>query len=126
MTYTMMDGVALHKANPTSFEIPSADDIAKLKAGDYIKIGVKFNPNVKIGDDPAIRVAWEAKVGHNLTDGERFWVKLTSDPLRELDDPVFKLCVRGVIDNDLVYTAHHGLDSGQTITVERRHILAIL
>jgi hypothetical protein len=47
---------------------------------------------------------------------ERFWVHLT-----EIKDGVFT----GTIDNDLVFTHEHGLDYGDILSFERRHIIDI-
>lgn len=49
------------------------------------------------------------------TSGERFWIKVVT---------VEGVRITGVIDNDLVRTAQHGLQCGDRVTCEKRHLYA--
>jgi hypothetical protein len=97
--YTLIDGHLRHLLSPRTFHLPSAADIAALHPGDFIKVGVKFK-----GGDGKPRL------------GERFWVLLHS---------VGPALFSGEINNDLVYSAEHGLACGDQLTVQHRHILQI-
>ncbi len=48
--YTFVDAQEMGKLHPDSFYAPSKDDLAKIKAGDFVKVSIA---------------------------GERFWVKVT-------------------------------------------------
>lgn len=68
--YTLIDGQAMHKSHPATFEIPTPEEIADLKPGDYIKLGFKTN-------DPTVK-------------GERMWCIFHSPGIAHLDNnPVF-------------------------------------
>jgi hypothetical protein len=118
--YTMIDGLAQHHRHPTTFAVPPPQALAALKAGDFVKIGVNFDPHKKQGDDPPARALVGAQMGADAAarvDGERFWVELTEVTAETLS---------GVVNNDLVYTAHHGLACGDAVTLRRSQVLSIL
>jgi hypothetical protein len=123
LPYTLIDAEARHRANPRTFDAPSRPVIASLKPGDLVKIGAEFDVRVKLGDtDPPLRAAWEGRIGAEAAGNigaERFWVRLTEVEKGIKGARKF----RGTIENDLVYKAHHGLDDGQQIAFEGRHIL---
>jgi len=61
-----MDGRARHRRWPKSFEIPSKDDIKKLKVGNCVKLGFLVGK-----------------------DGERMWVEITA--IKQWDEFTGKL-----------------------------------
>ena len=96
----LMDGVALNAAHPTSFQIPSPEEIEGLKQGKKIvKIGLEVNIP-----------------GHDI-EAERFWVKI----LDYLEDGTIHVRV----DNTLVCTEYHGIKYEDELIIEYRHILGI-
>src|SRR5664279_30483 len=118
MKYILIDAEAMHTANPTTFDIPSSEDIARLRADHYIKVCVRYQPKKQSATSQFL--IWQSVVGSEIasqTNGERFWIRLSTDPFIQKG----KLFFRGVIDNDLVYTSCHGLAYGQMLTVERKH-----
>lgn len=70
MSYTLVDGVAMHRAHPRTFQIPSLADKAMVKEGDYVKLSF-------------------GEAGHQ--NNERMWVKVT-----KRDGDKFE----GYLDND--------------------------
>lgn len=51
------------------------------------------------------------------TDCERFWIQVTA---------VTRDGITGVVDNDLICTPFHGLNYGDVVTVQPRHVYDIL
>ena len=100
--FLLIDAQRLHSQFPDTFAVPSFDDIASLKSGDLVKIGVEFERD---------------SGGHG---GERFWVVVVA-----AFDKTSPACLRGRIDNDLVCTARHGLGLNDEIDFDPQHILAI-
>lgn len=86
----LIDAQEMAHKYPNTFEAPSAQELANIMPGDFIKICVE---------------------------PERFWVKITA---------INPGLLTGVISNDLVYTNRHGLDCDQIISVEPRHVYAIM
>jgi hypothetical protein len=85
----------------------------------FAKIGVKFK-QTRSTDHSYVRALWGSKVGNETdarTTGERFWVEITHIRGNMFD---------GVIDNNLIYSAHHGLKMKDKIKFGRRHILETL
>lgn len=117
--YEMIDAMAMHVANPDTFDMPDFRIIAALKPGFFVKIGVTYDPRRRIGDDAPQMQMWVAKVGEIARDtsGERFWLLLET-----ISDGHYI----GTVNNDLAYTAYHGLKFGDLLTVERRHIMDVL
>lgn len=70
MAYTLIDGEAMHKVHPRTFQIPSLLDKARVTVGDHVKLG--------FGEDGQL---------HN----ERMWVRVT-----KRDGDKFE----GYLDND--------------------------
>jgi len=69
----LLDGVALNLENPDSFEIPSEEEKARVKVGDFVKIGFKHNAGPRGA----------------LISAERMWVQVTGPGVGVLDnDPV--------------------------------------
>lgn len=124
--YVLLDAAEQHRRTPETFDYPGRDEIASLKAGDMVKVCAQFDPEMKLGDTvPKARLRWAAIVGDETADrmtGERFWVKIASARVLKTGEFAFN----GVVDNDLVYKAHHGLDYRQEIAFEGRHILQCL
>jgi hypothetical protein len=121
--YTLIDAEAQHRKSPRTFDVPSKVVVASLKPGDLVKVGAQFDVRVKPGDtDPPMRAAWERRIGQEVAGNvgaERFWVRLT----HEERGPKGTRQFRGTVENDLVYKAHHGLDCGQEMAFEGRHLL---
>lgn len=122
--YMLLDAVEQNKRSPRTFPVPARGLIAGLKVGDVVKICVKFDPKVKVGDiEPEMLKQWAILIGAKAASevgGERFWVTLTEVTRGTKGDRTFN----GIIDNDLVYTANHGLALGQEIAFDGRNILA--
>lgn len=119
--WTLIDAVAMNRDNPVSFSLPASRDMAGLKAGSMVKIGVNFTPDNGLLNraTPVGRLEWSALIGDeqaSKTSGERFWVLLTAVAGDRLI---------GTIDNDLAYTHRHGLSCGSEIQFERRHVLNV-
>ena len=97
--YTLLDAQQRHAEHPETFDVPTPAEIAAMRPGDHVKIGATFTPTEGI-------------------DTERYWLLLnaTTDGER----------FTGVVDNDLVYTAHHGLRYGDQLTVLSRHLMDTL
>ena len=87
---------------PDTFELPRRGVLDRLKPGAFVKVCAEF-PQLANG-----------------CNGERFWARIT-----QLEILLGKTSFVGVIDNDLVQTAHHGLRFGDTIRFETRHIFAV-
>ena len=100
--YRLIDGRKRQAEFPESFAVPSLDDVARLRKGDLVKVGVEFEAD---------------EAGHG---GERFWVILTG-----VFDEASPTCLSGDIDNDLACTASHGLGLGDRIDFDPQHVLAI-
>lgn len=94
MSYSLVDCVYRNMMNKETFQIPSADDISKLKVGDLVKL-IFFNPNAT-GQTPK---------------AERMWVILT-----EINGTKFK----GTLDNDPFYL--RSIKYQDIIEFEDRHI----
>lgn len=121
--YVLLDAVEQNRLHPRTFQLPRHSEIAALRVGDLVKVYVKFDPATKLGDtEPETRRMWAERVGEEAarhTDGERFWVEIVSVERLESGARAF----RGRVDNNLAYKAHHGLDYGQEMAFEGRHIL---
>jgi hypothetical protein len=113
--YTLIDGIALHKSFPATFDVPSADEIDRLEVGMFAKIGVEFN-RTRITRDATATLRRTADPDR-LTCGERFWVEITN-----INGNIFD----GMIDNKLIYSTYHGLWMRDKIRFGRRHILETL
>lgn len=125
--YALRDAQRLHRQNPGTFAVPDRKTLDSLARGDFVKICVEFNRE-KIADvsghetvQSAARIgAWRSFVGkhaeRNIA-GERFWVILHD---------VRDTYLTGTINNDLVYTVHHGLKDGDFIRFEKRHVMDVL
>lgn len=61
MSYSLVDCIERNKLNKETFEIPDAEDIAKLKVGDHVKLIFE-----NIGKNDTISPS-----------GERMWLILT-------------------------------------------------
>ena len=78
----MMEGEERQKANPDTFEVPSASEKAGIGVGSFVKVGVILSPPVG---------------GH---EAERIWVKVTARDGEKLrgefaNDPVLIAAVFG-------------------------------
>ena len=101
--YRLIDGFERSNLHSETFNFPSFDAISKLRAGDFVKIGVEFSPDPENGHD-----------------GERFWVRIVS-----AFEPETATCFIGNIDNDLHCGTLHGLRYGDEIGFEPNNVLAI-
>lgn len=101
--YQLIDGAERNEQYPEQFWFPGFEAISSLKVGDVVKIGVEFSPDPETGQN-----------------GERFWVKIASAFESGPDT-----CFTGIIDNNLYYTANHGLQLNNEISFEPKNVLAI-
>lgn len=105
----LIDARVQHERFPQTFSVPPLDRIARIKAGDFVKIGAEFEADT------------------DGRTGERFWVVILSAFDRALSafDRAGSACFRGKIDNELLCTDSHGLSEGDEIEFNPRHILAL-
>lgn len=98
--YTLIDAGQKHRDHPESFEVPDALALLRIVPGAFVKVGAKFT-----SDAPDV-----------IPRAERFWliVRTVGIPLT------------GEINNDLVYTAEHGLKCGDILPFELRHVLDVM
>ena len=96
VTYSLDNGLALHEAFPSTFEIPPAKERQSLKPGDQAKL------IFRIVDGEKVTV-------------ERMWVKIKSVRDQEYS---------GVLDNDPYCTDE--IQSGMPVCFEPDHIIQIL
>ena len=94
--YTLLEG--FHSMLPEEAIVPS--EPSQISEGDYVKIGVEI-------------------YGHNYTASEKFWAVVYA-----IDRDNWKYGVR--ITQDLKQTALHGLSDGDELTVEFKHIVAVI
>lgn len=85
---------AAHR-HPDSFEAPTAEELAQVGPGNWVKLSVAF-PESEDG-----------------MDGERFWTEVTE---RHGDQLV------GRVDNELVATRDHGLARNDRIEFSIEHV----
>ena len=97
----LVDGVAKAAAHPATFHIPSAEDIAGIKVGDYVKLGF-------VVDSPE-----NLPSGRLRASAERMWVNVRS-----------LAPFSGVLANDPVVL--EDIKAGDTVDFESRHILDII
>lgn len=96
--YTLVDAQGMHLNHPSTFQVPSDDELRNLKVGYFVKIGVEF----PYGD--SIR-------------SERFWCNVKEIlSTGDLDCLVW---------NDLVFSPFHGLSFSKTIKVQLKNIYSI-
>jgi hypothetical protein len=96
MTYTITDPRPTAKAHPTTFEVPTAEDIAKVGIGWWVK------------------VIFETKI--KPYSGERMWVKIMG-----VTDTHFS----GFLDNEPVAQAG-ALEWGDKIEVPKEFVIGIM
>ena len=122
--YTLTDAQQRHLENPDTFEVPPDALLDALKPGSIVKICAEFDPGRTLTNvTPIVRAQWARKVGAESAasmDGERFWTIITA-----VDGDGPAPTFTGTIDNDLIYSAHHGLSCGNTVTFARHHILQV-
>ena len=89
--------------------MPSAPELARLKPGDVVKLGVELPEPVL---NPAFPKCGPPKVG-----AERFWVRITD---------LAPAPISGVVEQSDMLLAHaHGIAHGDTIFFHAFNILAI-
>jgi hypothetical protein len=93
-----LDGEQRHKQYPTDFPIPSETEKSVLQIGDKVEVGLEDYPT------------------EHPIKSERFWVELTAINESQLT---------GTVIDDLVFAKDHGVDDGDTLSFERRHVLDI-
>lgn len=96
MKATLLDAVQSNKEHPQTFELPN--DTNRLRAGDFAKISMQFESPEKLK-------------------GERFWVHIMN---RDGDR------FTGTVNNALRCTEYHGVNNGDEIKFETRHVLECL
>ena len=124
--YHLENAYRMHLINPKTFEIPTKAERDAIKPGTFLKVCVKFDPTNSIPgmEDPPQRKIWEEKVGKDQadrTDAERFWVKVSSIETRNNQQHLYHC----TINNDLIYTRHHGLAYEMPIDIEQQHIYLV-
>lgn len=97
-----VDGVASNREAPKTFHIPSDQEKAAVKPGQFIKLGVYFDKKPK---DLAF-------------DAERFWLVVS-------ENSVERQVIKGAVNNDLVFTECHGLKCDDVIEVPYHAVLEI-
>lgn len=95
--FTLLNGIELNTAHPNTFFIPSDEEKNELVPGDFVKIGVSF-------DSTSINT-------------ERFWLRVKT---------ISTDGVKGIVDNDLVFTEMHGLDYQDEMSIKFENILSIM
>lgn len=95
----LMDGVEINRENPTTFQIPSAEEKAQLKVDQYIKVGAYTGAE------------------DSMPKAERFWCQVS-----QINDDG---TIIGTINNDLVLSQFHNLFDGDRILIEPKNILSI-
>lgn len=93
----ILDAVRQNALFPTTFDVPDPDDIAALKAGDFVKACFHHK---------------ESEMA-----GERMWVEVEANDVKNQK-------IAGTIGNDPVAVPH--LKFGDTVVLEYRHCLATL
>lgn len=82
-TPSLVNATAMAKANPATFDVPDAAELAALKPGDLVKVAIR------IGDT-----------------GERFWVELTevnaSLLTGRIDNDLLGAQLHGIQYNDII------------------------
>lgn len=96
--FMLIDGV-LRNSRSDTFEIPTDAEKDMIRPGLNVRIGVTTASG----------------------QGERFWV-LVTDVHQHHDGTVFE----GRVDNELLYTAEHGLSLDDGILFRREHVLDIM
>jgi hypothetical protein len=86
---------------PMTFRVLPPKERASVRPGRLVKIGVEFTP---VND------------GSRTIAGERFWVRVTSRA---------KKFYTGIVDNDLLFTARHGIGSHDFVRFGAWNILEI-
>jgi hypothetical protein len=124
IAYILTDARQRHAEYPGTFELPPDSLLDALTPGSIVKICAEFDPERVLSNvTPLARAQWTRKVGADRAgrmDGERFWTVITAVD-RGGREPVYT----GTIDNDLIYSANHGLRCGDTVRFARRHILQV-
>ncbi|EFR8087442.1 hypothetical protein H0088_004085 [Salmonella enterica] len=94
--YVLLEG--FHSMLPIGAFVPS--EPAQISEGDYVKIGVSLQ-------------------GDSVAGSEKFWGVVYA-----IDRDNWKYGVR--INQDLRLTRYHGLSDGDELTVEFKHIVAVI
>ena len=121
--FRLTDAVERNRSYPASFHIPGEAEIDGLSVGDHVKVCVEFGrARIVPGTDASRAAAAASRAGTDANvDGERFWVQIAWTDGKPGRDRGF----RGRVDNDLVYTDHHGLSYNDELVFDGRHVLAI-
>lgn len=61
--YQLIDGDAMARENPRTWTQPSPQELRGPRPGDFVKVGARFNPAKKRGEDAPALAVWQAKVG---------------------------------------------------------------
>jgi uncharacterized protein YegJ (DUF2314 family) len=93
----ILDGIKQHKDFPDTFDIPSKDDIASVRKGDFVKVCFHHQDA-------------DGEIG-----GERLWVEVETNDIRSQK-------IVGTIGNDPVFMPH--LKFGDTVVLDYRHCIA--
>lgn len=94
--YTLLEG--FHSMLPQEAIVPS--EPSQIQEGDYVKIGVTME-------------------NESVSGSEKFWAVVYA-----IDRDNWKYGVR--INQDLRLTRYHGLSDGDELTVEFKHIVAVI
>lgn len=99
MLYSLLDCKKMNIENPTTFEVPSVDEIDQIKIGDSVKL-------IFIYPEPI-----QSPFG--LTDSERLWVNVIS-----IEQDSFQ----GLLDNSPL---HPALQTNMVVNFASNHIASI-
>src|SRR5262252_5503693 len=93
--YQLIDAEEQHRAHPDTFELPEAEWFEVIDAEWFIKIGVS----------------------NGVRGGERFWCRIV-----EVTRDGFVVRVQ---EPDMIWSELHGIEDGDVLAVERRHIMGV-
>lgn len=98
--FYFVDGDEKAKEFPATWHMPPMEARRGARVGDFVKAGVLAPLNTE-----------------DEYTSERFWVLVTE---------VTETGVKGTVNNHLVYVPMHGLDFGDEVEIEWKHILDVI
>lgn len=98
----LVDGWAQNRAYPDTFQVPDIRDLQKLRPGQFVKVGVRWERDAADGPGPT---------------GERFWVEVTDNTSAPMAGIVRQI--------DMIYSREHGVNDEDVLFFFIHHILAI-
>lgn len=90
--FRLLDAQARNRLHPDTFPVPSAEELAKVKVGDYVKLGIE----VSVPGGP---------------NAERMWFRVVEPGLGQLDnDPILGKFHQLEIGDTLKFEPRHVVD----------------